>query len=72
MGKPCHWYDVGKQTLLTHGPKACRRSQDKFVQLPNHPDRDAQFEYINTHTTEALAADEPAISVDTKKKELVW
>ena len=34
----------------------------------DHPDRDAQFEYINTQTTAALAADEPAISVDTKKK----
>jgi hypothetical protein len=37
----------------------------------NHPDRDAQFGYINRQVTAALAADEPAISVDTKKKELV-
>jgi hypothetical protein len=37
----------------------------------NHPDRDAQFEYINRQTKAALAADAPAISVDTKKKELV-
>ena len=37
----------------------------------NHPDRDAQFHYINDRVKEALAADEPAISVDTKKKELV-
>jgi hypothetical protein len=37
----------------------------------NHPDRDAQFHYINDHVKEALAAGEPAISVDTKKKELV-
>src|SRR4051794_2589775 len=35
------------------------------------PDRDAQFRYINTQVTAALAAGEPAISVDTKKKELV-
>jgi hypothetical protein len=34
-------------------------------------DRDAQFHYINDRVTEALAAGEPAISVDTKKKELV-
>ena len=27
----------------------------------DHPDRDAQFEYINTQTTAAPAADEPAI-----------
>ena len=37
----------------------------------SHPDRDAQFEYINEQVKQALAAGEPAISVDTKKKELV-
>jgi hypothetical protein len=36
-----------------------------------HPDRDAQFAFINAHLTRALAAGEPVISVDTKKKELV-
>jgi len=37
----------------------------------NHPDRDAQFRYINDRVQEALATRQPAISVDTKKKELV-
>jgi hypothetical protein len=37
----------------------------------HHPDRDVQFHYINDRVKEALAAGEPAISVDTKKKELV-
>jgi hypothetical protein len=37
----------------------------------NHADRDAQFHYINDRVKEALASNEPAISVDTKKKELV-
>ena len=37
----------------------------------NHPDRDAQFDYINQTVGAALAAAQPAISVDTKKKELV-
>jgi hypothetical protein len=36
-----------------------------------HIDRDAQFQYINTQAKAFLAADEPVISVDTKKKELV-
>ena len=36
-----------------------------------HPDRNAQFAYINTTVTAAVAAGEPVISVDTKKKELV-
>jgi len=37
----------------------------------NHPDRDAQFAHINETVKAAIAAGEPAISVDTKKKELV-
>jgi len=36
-----------------------------------HPDRDAQFHYINTMAAEYQAAGDPVISVDTKKKELV-
>jgi hypothetical protein len=36
-----------------------------------HPDRDAQFRYLNTMAEDFLAQGQPAISVDTKKKELV-
>jgi len=36
-----------------------------------NPDRDAQFAHINAAAAAALAAGEPVISVDTKKKELV-
>jgi hypothetical protein len=36
-----------------------------------HPDRDSQFCYINDQVASALADRQPAISVDTKKKELV-
>jgi hypothetical protein len=36
-----------------------------------HPDRDAQFGHINTRVKTALAEQQPVISVDTKKKELV-
>ena len=37
----------------------------------NHPDRDAQFRYINQHVRRFQRATQPVISVDTKKKELV-
>lgn len=37
----------------------------------HHPDRNAQFEYINQTVNAALAEGQPAISVDAKKKELV-
>lgn len=36
-----------------------------------HPDRDAQFEHINHKIAQFQARGQPAISVDTKKKELV-
>ena len=47
------------------------QSNRKTREGSNHPDRDAQFGYINAQTSEALTAGQPAISVDTKKKELV-
>jgi hypothetical protein len=37
----------------------------------SHPDRNAQFEYINSRVTRFLKRGQPAVSVDTKKKELV-
>jgi Rhodopirellula transposase DDE domain len=37
----------------------------------SHPDRDAQFGYINQQATAALKEGRPVVSVDTKKKELV-
>jgi hypothetical protein len=43
----------------------------KMTEGASHPDRDAQFGHINQTVKSALAAGEPAISVDTKKKELV-
>lgn len=36
-----------------------------------HPDRDAQFQYLNEQVKASLAAGQPVVSVDTKKKELV-
>jgi hypothetical protein len=36
-----------------------------------HEDRDGQFRYVAARTAEFATADEPVISVDTKKKELV-
>ncbi len=36
-----------------------------------HPDRDGQFGHINAQVEDHLAAGEPVISVDTKKKEVV-
>jgi hypothetical protein len=43
----------------------------KVVEGRHHPDRDAQFEYVNAQAVAFLAAGDPVISVDTKKRELV-
>lgn len=43
----------------------------KALEEASHPDRDAQFEYINRQAQEHFATADPVISVDTKKKELV-
>ncbi len=43
----------------------------KTLEGTSHPDRNAQFEYINTIAEEAISNGQPVISVDTKKKELV-
>lgn len=43
----------------------------KTLEGRQHPDRDAQFVYINDTVSAAIAARQPAISIDTKKKELV-
>jgi Rhodopirellula transposase DDE domain len=38
---------------------------------PQHPDRDAQFRYLNRQVKSFRRTGDPVISVDTKKKELV-
>ena len=43
----------------------------KLRQGSAHPDRNQQFEHINTQTKAFQARGQPVISVDTKKKELV-
>jgi len=43
----------------------------KTLEGNSHPDRNAQFEHLNKAVQLQLLADEPVISVDTKKKELV-
>ena len=56
--------------LLREMKYSCQANR-KAREGTNHPDRDAQFAHINATVKAAMAAGEPAISVDTKKKELV-
>ena len=47
------------------------QSNRKTEEGHNHPDRDAQFHYINGQVRSALTRRLPVVSVDTKKKELI-
>jgi DNA-binding phage protein len=56
---------------LLHDLGYSLQANRKTLEGTNHPDRDAQFAYINAKVQAALQAGEPVISVDAKKKELV-
>ena len=43
----------------------------KALEGPQHPDRDAQFRYINQLVSRFMRTKDPVLSVDTKKKELI-
>ncbi|MBP5910710.1 ISAzo13 family transposase, partial [Streptomyces sp. LBUM 1478] len=47
------------------------QAQAKTLEGEQHPNRDAQFRYINEQVKRHRADDEPVISVDTKKKEML-
>jgi hypothetical protein len=47
------------------------QANTKVTEGSQHADRDAQFGYLNNQVADHLAAGQPVISVDTKKKELV-
>ena len=56
---------------LLHDLEYSLQANRKTLEGTGHPDRNAQFEHINATVTTQLKRGEPAISVDTKKKELV-
>jgi transposase len=66
-------HQVSHQTVaeLLHEMGYSLQSNRKTLEGSHHADRNAQFEHINQAVQLQLLADEPVISVDTKKKELV-
>jgi hypothetical protein len=56
---------------LLHGQGFSTQSNARVREGRQHPDRDAQFRYIAARAKEHLAARQPVISVDAKKKEQV-
>jgi hypothetical protein len=68
-----HQHPVGPRTvaLLLHQAGYSLQANRKTREGARHPDRNAQFEHINAQVKRFLSRGQPAISVDTKKKELV-
>jgi transposase len=69
--------ELGHEVHFTTVAKLLRQlgyslqSNRKTVEGRQHPDRDAQFRHINEKVSAAIRAAQPAVSIDTKKKELV-
>jgi Rhodopirellula transposase DDE domain len=57
--------------LLVDELEYSRQVNRKTLEGASHPDRNAQFEYIDAQVKAAQAAGQPVISIDTKKKELI-
>jgi len=56
---------------LLHEMDYSLQSNKKVIEGGNHPDRNEQFEYINQKVKSYQKGNQPVISVDTKKKELI-
>lgn len=56
---------------LLHGLGYSLQANRKTREGPQHPDRDAQFRYLTDQVRRFQRQHRPAMSVDTKKKELV-
>jgi hypothetical protein len=66
-------HPIGARTVaeLLHQAGYSLQANRKTREGGSHPDRNAQFEYINQRVERFGRRGQPAISVDTKKKELV-
>jgi Rhodopirellula transposase DDE domain len=66
-------HPVSERTVnrLLHGLGYSLQSNRKTLEGSAHPDRDAQFQYINRRAKAFQKQGQPVVSVDTKKKELV-
>jgi hypothetical protein len=66
IGSAGNWWPIswGRRATVLQANRKTREGT-------THPDRDAQFRYINQRVRRGQAAAQPVVSVDTKKKELV-
>lgn len=66
-------YGIGRQKVadLLHALGYSLQANRKTKEGGTHPDRNAQFEYINTQVQLFQERGQPVVSMDAKKKELV-
>jgi hypothetical protein len=66
-------HDASERSVnrLLHALDYSLQSNRKTIEGGDHPDRDAQFQYINRRVKAFQRQGQPVVSVDTKKKELV-
>jgi transposase len=66
-------FQISHQTVadLLHEADYSLQSNRKTLEGNDHPDRDAQFNYINRKVKAFQRRGQPVISIDTKKKELI-
>jgi len=69
----CQGHRVGADTVggLLREEGFSLQGNVKAIEGRRHPDRDAQFRYINDQAKDHQASGDPVVSVDTKKKEQV-
>ena len=67
-GHPVSWGTVAR---CLHDLDYSLQSNRKTIEGSAHPNRDAQFRYINRQVKRHITRGDPVISVDPKKKELI-
>ena len=68
QGHPVTWRTVAR---CLHDLDYSLQGNRKTLEGAEHPDRDAQFRYLNARVKAFLRTGDPVVSVDTKKKELI-
>jgi len=71
LAKAGHAVSPPTVAALLHAMDYSLQGNRKTREGTSHPDRNAQFEYINAQARDYQQRGQPVISVDTKKKELV-
>ena len=71
LGRMGHQVSYSVVAELLHEMGYSLQGNRKTKEGESHPDRNAQFEHINSKVEQYMGLRQPVISVDTKKKELV-